>query len=121
MRWLRARLLDKLQLPELGEGWLLLQHRWSLGGTKKAPKLAEIVAVDTRTGQVGFVALDAAMHEALALEWTKSCGELAPFFTSALQGMAALYDAGVDPALAVTPEPDAAFTARLSSDGLTVL
>ncbi len=118
-RWIRGRLEAKLALPMLGEGWLLFQHRWQFGGTKKAPIQAELVAIHGGTGQLGMVTADDASAAALPEHWAKTSKELAPFFTTAMRNIAPLYGVSIADALEVQASDPALFAVAMTDAGLT--
>lgn len=120
VRWLRGRLDDQLRLPLLGDGWLLVQHRWSFGGTKKAPVNAEVVAAHRGSGQLGLISVDPVTAPELPALWIKSSKELAPYFGKALQLIGPLFGAQIEASFEVQPDDPAVFAGTLSSDGLTL-
>ncbi len=102
IHWMHKALRKQLRLPELGDGWVLLNQEWRfLDGAGKGKK-SDVLAVHVASGRLGIVECkddsakrDAAVEqlELYAGAWTRDRSVLAPFFNSQLHAMAKVYGA----------------------------
>ena len=102
IRWLHKALRKQLRLPELGDGWVLLNQEWRFLDDAGKGKKSDVLAVHLSSGRLGIVECKddvgkrgAAVEqlELYAGAWARERSVLAPFFTSQLHAMAKVYGA----------------------------
>jgi hypothetical protein len=99
--WLRRALENQLWLPELGAGWVFLNHEWRFLDDAGAAKKTDVLAVHLPTGRLGIVELKAdsgKLHQAgiqvdaYQRYWERDAKALAPLFTDVLRAQAIAYE-----------------------------